>query len=522
YSSSKAFNWTYAQDRFPGFSIVTVTKPYIKIQTVKFENVSSVGQVQETDPVTTLPTGLVFWSMAGSNEYYIYSSQTFSNDATLATLGTSQGTLDPVFSPATYNYTVELPAGTSNIPFTFATTSNINAGYKIDNAVNLNGSQSERTTTVTVTAENLVTSNTYTIEFILIGNSDATLNSLSSDMGTLNPSFYPQTTDYSVTLPPGTTQIPVVSATTNDPQATMIITQPTVADGEASVEVTSQDGTNTMTYTIDYTVASVSDKEITSFTIPNQTGQTSINQTTGEIVINMPITTDVTNLTPTISYIGEYVSPASGVAQNFTNPVTYIVTAADSSTKTYSAEVILTTSNDNANLATLSTNAGSLNPAFSSSVNNYTVAIDSTVTSAIITASAEDPNATIHIYHAADLQGNLAERTGIVLVIAADGVSTKTYSIIYADPSFVSEQYKEKNVKIFPNPTTGIVNIEFSSKTSENLKLRIYSGLGLFIESLNIKDKTYSVDISDYPNGTYFFLIKTNSDIIRYKIIKTH
>ena len=48
----------------------------------------------------------------------------------------------------------------------------------------------------------------------------------------------------------------------------------------------------------------------------------------------MPYGTNVTNLVPTIIHTGASVSPLSGVGHNFTtNPQTYTVTAADTTTQ---------------------------------------------------------------------------------------------------------------------------------------------------------------------------------------------
>ena len=76
-------------------------------------------------------------------------------------------------------------------------------------------------------------------------------------------------------------------------------------------------------------------KAITTFTVPSQTGTTTINETAHTIALTVPFGTVVTALVPTIVITGASVSPISGVAQNFTNPVTYTVTAADSSTQAY-------------------------------------------------------------------------------------------------------------------------------------------------------------------------------------------
>lgn len=56
---------------------------------------------------------------------------------------------------------------------------------------------------------------------------------------------------------------------------------------------------------------------------------------TDSILIVVPAGTDLTKLTPIITISGVTISPASGVQQNFTGPVTYTVTAEDGSTRKY-------------------------------------------------------------------------------------------------------------------------------------------------------------------------------------------
>lgn len=71
-----------------------------------------------------------------------------------------------------------------------------------------------------------------------------------------------------------------------------------------------------------------------SFVAPAVTGV--IDETTHTIAVTVPFGTNVTALAPTIATsTGATVSPASGVAQDFTNPVIYTVTAANGSTQTY-------------------------------------------------------------------------------------------------------------------------------------------------------------------------------------------
>ena len=73
-------------------------------------------------------------------------------------------------------------------------------------------------------------------------------------------------------------------------------------------------------------------KAISTFTLLSPPATGTINDSNHTIVVAVPIGTDVTSLVPTISHTGESISQASGEAINFTNPVVYTVTAADSST----------------------------------------------------------------------------------------------------------------------------------------------------------------------------------------------
>lgn len=74
-----------------------------------------------------------------------------------------------------------------------------------------------------------------------------------------------------------------------------------------------------------------SNKDITTFQIDGVDGVI----TGTSIVVTLPATSDASNLTPTVSITGVSVSPASNTAQDFTQPVTYTVTAEDGSTRAY-------------------------------------------------------------------------------------------------------------------------------------------------------------------------------------------
>jgi len=97
--------------------------------------------------------------------------------------------------------------------------------------------------------------------------------------------------------------------------------------------VTAMDGTTTQEYVVTVTVSPNTATNITSFTFASPAVTGIINNDSHIVSISVPYGTDVTSLTPTISLSAEAtVSPASAVAQNFTSPVTYTVTAMDTTT----------------------------------------------------------------------------------------------------------------------------------------------------------------------------------------------
>lgn len=75
----------------------------------------------------------------------------------------------------------------------------------------------------------------------------------------------------------------------------------------------------------------LSTKTIVSFDFDTPSVVGAINNTDHTVSVTVPNGTDVTNLTPTIVINGSSISPNTGVAQDFTNPVTYNVTANDTS-----------------------------------------------------------------------------------------------------------------------------------------------------------------------------------------------
>jgi len=87
---------------------------------------------------------------------------------------------------------------------------------------------------------------------------DATLSDLQVDGATV-AGFTPGTLNYTVTLAEGTTTVPTVTATTNDPEADAVITPATEIPGTTNVVVTSANTNVEQTYTIAFSVQVAAD-----------------------------------------------------------------------------------------------------------------------------------------------------------------------------------------------------------------------------------------------------------------------
>jgi hypothetical protein len=81
-------------------------------------------------------------------------------------------------------------------------------------------------------------------------------------------------------------------------------------------------------------------KDITAFTVQGIVGTATINNSNATVNATVTFASNITSLAPIISVSGfASVNPASGVTQNFTNPVTYTVTAQDASTKQWTVTI---------------------------------------------------------------------------------------------------------------------------------------------------------------------------------------
>ncbi|MGP8215013.1 MAG: thiol protease/hemagglutinin PrtT [Bacteroidia bacterium] len=80
----------------------------------------------------------------------------------------------------------------------------------------------------------------------------------------------------------------------------------------------------------------------------------------------------------------------------------------------------------------------------------------------------------------------------------------------------------EEGIKLYPNPTSGIVNADISLEQATNVNVEVYNVLGQLVQQAhwdNVLNSTYSLDLSGQSNGMYFVKIISDKSTITKKIM---
>ncbi len=195
--------------------------------------------------------------------------------------------------------------------------------------------------------------------------------------------------------------------------------------------VTAADGSSA-TYTVAVTVASITAKSVLAFALGGVAA--TINEAGKSIALTVPTGTNVTALVATFTSSGASVTVngtpqiSGSTANNFTNPVTYTVTAADNSTATYTVAVTVASSTAKAITAySLAGVAGAINE----TAKTIAVTLPSGTSVTALVATFTSSGASVKVGATTQISASTAnDFTSAVAytVTAADG-SAATYSV---------------------------------------------------------------------------------------------
>jgi hypothetical protein len=224
--------------------------------------------------------------------------------------------------------------------------------------------------------------------------------------------------------------------------------------------VTAADAT-TQTYTVTVAVAANPAKAITAFSFASLPATGVINESAHTISVTVPFGTNVAALVATFSISGEATVAVGATPQvsgttanNFTSPVTYTVTAADSSTQTYT--VTVTTNPANKDITAFSFASPAATGVITGTNISITVPFGTNVTALVATFTTT--GASVSVGSTAQVSGTTPNNftSPVTYTVTAADASTQTYTVTV---TFAANPAKAITAFSFASlPATGVIN----------------------------------------------------------------
>jgi hypothetical protein len=410
---------------------------------------------------SSTPIPIVVTAVNGSQNTYIVTVDRAApgGNNNLQSLTLSPGSLAPAFTASTTSYTVDVATSVTSVTVTArvqdaGATVSINGQPTSSQSVVLGVPGSSTPIPLVVTAPN-GTQKTYLVTVIraaLGGNNN--LQSLTVSPGPLVPAFSASTTSYTVNVA-NTVASVTVTARAQDAGATVSINgQPTSSQsvvlgvpGSSTpipLVVTAPNGTQ-KTYLVTVIRAALGgNNNLQSLTVSQGSlvpafaaSVTSYTLDVATSVTNVTVTAQPQDTGATVSINGQTTTSLSvplGAAGTNT-PIPIEVTAPNGSQKTYIVTVNRAALGGNNNLQSLTVSAGTLSPTFTANTRRYTVNVDSTVASVVVTAQPQDAGAVVSINDQPTTSlsvalGAAGTNTQIDIDVMAPNGSQKTYTVV--------------------------------------------------------------------------------------------
>nr|WP_294942133.1 cadherin-like beta sandwich domain-containing protein [uncultured Mucilaginibacter sp.] len=346
-----------------------------------------------------------------------------SNNANLATLTLSEGSISPALVNGVTNYTAEVSNSTPYITI-YATTQDANAkinGYEVTPQTNtLTQTRfvyiATNTLHLVVTAEDGTVQN-YTLN-IIRPSDNSNLKNLTVSSGRLSPAFEAGTLSYADTVTVSSVTITPQGA---NPNAKLRVNGVPVANNTASaslplamgnnvipIQVTSQDSSKVRTYTVnvvritkDALLANLqfSGGTLSPFFLPtagnykdtvsNATSSITVKPVADPAFPNVTVKVNGTSVTPGTA------SPALPLIVGNNRIITVVTSAGGTLSQTYTTMV--TRLSDNANLANIVISSGTLSPAFAAGTLLYSATVPNSTGIFSLTPTAANPHAKVSV-----------------------------------------------------------------------------------------------------------------------------
>lgn len=87
------------------------------------------------------------------------------------------------------------------------------------------------------------------------------------------------------------------------------------------------------------------------------------------------------------------------------------------------------------------------------------------------------------------------------------------------------EMTLHSNVDLFPNPSSGQVNVNVSMMNRDNLTIKVTNSIGQTVSTVsenNTLGGLYQLDLTAEPNGVYFIEVQTGTEVVTRKMVISH
>jgi hypothetical protein len=111
------------------------------------------------------------------------------------------------------------------------------------------------------------------------------------------------------------------------------------------------------------------------------------------------------------------------------------------------------------------------------------------------------------------------------IVTNALGCSSDSSNVIYFQSTYIDELVAQGSLRVYPNPTNGLINIDFITENAEPPAIQVFNAFGQLLttkleESLKRTGSyTITYDMSSLPGGVYYFKFTDMNRVINKKII---
>ncbi len=271
----------------------------------------------------------------------------------------------------------------------------------------------------------------------------------------------------------------------------------------------------------------IDENDILSFSFPEQIGTAMINNTNYTVVIQVPSGTNVTGLTAnyTLSpqadaFVGGELQESAATPNDFTYPVIYTIEAENGDLREWTVKVSETQLSNENDIISFSfpdqIGTATINGVY------HSVMIEVANGSNIAELAA---SYTLSSQAEAFISGTLQENgvssndftNPVIYTIVAENGDLQDWTIT-VNASVGINTLSKNEILVSPNPTNGVLNINFTDNNIQKLTISDLTGKQV-IEKTSLPKKL-QIDLSAFESGTYVISIQTDSELINTQIIK--